>query len=132
MRHSDWENRLSALIEEYRHKPFAWGECDCLRFANDAHWAVAGHGFADDWDAVPRSSASEAVRAVGGMDVVHAIDERLTRGEGYPPRGSIVAVSSRPGMPFSLGVAIGSTAAFVDMDGLGFIPIDAHLIWWAV
>ena len=67
MRHSDWENRLSALIEEYRHKPFAWGECDCLRFANDAHWAVAGNGFADDWDAVPRSSTSEAVRAIGGM-----------------------------------------------------------------
>jgi hypothetical protein len=39
----DWQSRLSALLAERRHAPFAWGANDCWTFAADCVVAISGH-----------------------------------------------------------------------------------------
>ena len=124
----DWDKRLAALIEDYRHRPFAWGSCDCLIFANDAHRAMTGEGFADDWLG-GYDSALGAARLVRGHDPIAALDDRLKRGTGFPPRGSIVATKARSVLGYALGVNIGVNA-FVGATGLTFRAVEPDQLWW--
>lgn len=42
MRVANWHVHLSALFNERRHTPFAWGGNDCCLFAADCAWAITG------------------------------------------------------------------------------------------
>ena len=49
MKHSDWHNRLIAVIRAAEKRPFLWGEHDCCLFAADCAEAMTGANFADGW-----------------------------------------------------------------------------------
>lgn len=49
MKHSDWHNRLIAVIRAAEKRPFLWGEHDCCLFAADCAEAMTGDNFADGW-----------------------------------------------------------------------------------
>lgn len=49
LRLPDWPERLDAVIESARHRPFIWGQHDCCLFVADAVAAITGVDFASDW-----------------------------------------------------------------------------------
>jgi len=133
-----WEKRLAALIEDHRHVPFEWGANDCLTFADTVHFELTGRRLCADWlDGAAYTDAKSALRVYAarrkGETIIEGLDGRLTRGTGFPPRGSIVATpSAELVFGVTLGVAIGPVAAFVGDLGLEFRPITDADIWWHV
>ena len=134
-----WEIRLGEYIEAERHKPFEWGVNDCVTFANGAVVAQTGQGFCDDWCGKV-STAKEAVGffrqrlAAGDYNgPLNMMDARLDRGEGFPPRGSIIAREIDDGFTgYALGVTLSAKAAFVACNGLYFAEIINADTWWAI
>lgn len=57
-----WEERLLAVAEDWRNRPFAWGRADCLCFARAAVEAVQGGPV--DWPSPSYRNAREASRAL--------------------------------------------------------------------
>lgn len=42
MRHVHWPQRLSAICEEWRQRPYDWNGSCCVTFAGDCVWAITG------------------------------------------------------------------------------------------
>ncbi len=134
-----WEYRLGKYIDAHRNKPFEWGVNDCITFANGAVIAQTGGGFCDDWCG-KASTSKEAIkffrqRLTAGDYVgpLNMVDKRLKRGQGFPPRGSIIAREIDDGFTgYALGVTLNNKAAFVDVGGLVFNPIISADKWWHV
>jgi hypothetical protein len=127
--------RLNAYIEARRHEPFSWGRHDCFTFTNGAWEAMHGHGWAEDWageyllNGRPLSARRFRLKlqAKDGVDeFTAAIDGRLKRVVGVPPRGALLA-SARAHSWLSgvaLGISIGQSGVFLGKDGLEVHPIE--------
>lgn len=121
---------LNGFLRASRKRSFSWGDNDCLTFTNDAWRAMHGSGWADDWlgrymvDGRPMRR-DELRREFGWSEFYPAVDERLTRIEHQPPLGALVTTkhSRRWVTGVALGISTGTRAAFLDKDGLIFLPI---------
>ncbi len=127
-----WEERLSDYIEGVRNQPFEWGLHDCFTFTNEAMRAMSGEGFGDDWagryltkTGKPRTLRSMQ-REYGFKSLTEALDGRFDRLSGPTyPRGSVVTcegLSQKNTTGQALGVSLGFNTAFVNANGLLFLP----------
>jgi hypothetical protein len=140
MRLAEWSHNLDDLIDSLRDKPFAWGENDCLNFANKAHLAMTGKLLASDWSGNYTTAFGAKrhylglLKTQGFTDIQTAIDKRLMRIQvKLPPRGSLVGrASDNQVTGLMLGVCVGETIAFISDAGVVFLPAQAGDIFWAV
>ena len=140
MRLPEWSHNLDDLIDGLRDKPFAWGENDCLNFANQAHLAMTGKPLASDWSGNYKTAFGakrhylKLLKKQGFTSIEQALDKRLTRIHvKLPPRGSLVG---RPAdnqvTQIALGVCIGDKVAFISDAGVLFLQAQVNDIFWAV
>ena len=123
-----WPSLLSDFIEQRRNAPFAWGQNDCCLFASD--WIVLCTGL--DPAHVLRgkySSALGAARLLKKYDGVRGIIQEFGEPLGLKRirgrcenRGDLVVANTGSGE--SIGVSIGTHAAFVGAHGLLFAPFE--------
>jgi hypothetical protein len=129
-----WEERLHALIEERRHRAFAWGSHDCGLFAADAVLGTTGQDFCEGLRTYKSAlGASRVLQAHGCADVVDLVINRGFPGRQHPldaRRGDIVCAEGGNGM--TLGVVCGVRFAWPAPDGLMFLPIDKAARAWRV
>ena len=127
-RHDNWPKLLASFIEERRAAPFAWGLNDCCLFASD--WVELCTGV--DPAAELRGKYSTALGAArilkqhGGVrGIMRNIAEPLGIKRidgGLDQRGDLAIADTGNGE--SIGICIGSHAAFVGASGLLFAPFD--------
>jgi hypothetical protein len=124
--------QLNAYLKAVRHKPFVWGQHDCLIFTNDAFRAMYGDGWADDWlgrymvdGRVMRRR--ELIAEFKSSNFTKALDEKLTRIDHVPPLGSLVTTkqAQRWITGVAMGICTGSKAVFLSKEGVLYLPLDA-------
>ena len=131
----DWPERLAALVEAHRERPFVWGTHDCCTFAADAMQAVAGIDPAAPWrGAYDTEAGALACLDEGGLEATVA---RVLAEAGVPEcplraaqRGDwvLAVVANEP----LLGVVVGARIAVPGLDGLRFLPMSAAVRAWAI
>jgi hypothetical protein len=125
---------LHKYLREVSSVPFQWGVHDCLIFTNTAFQKMHGKGWADDWadrylvqGRVPKKRHL-LQKEYGFNTFEEAVDTRLTRVKGIPPRGALV--SAAEGVPafwyvgVAMGISVGTYAAFVAPVGVTYLPIE--------
>ena len=125
------QDKLNRYLQENRTKAFGLGVHDCVIWTNGAWAAMNGCGYADDLIAIYQKHGPRIVPRilkerlqVGNLE--EAVDKRLTRVDGLPPRGALVA-TRRVGSQFmglALGIANGPVAVFLGQGGYEPLPID--------
>lgn len=123
---------LNAYLKSVRHKPFVWGDHDCLTFTNDAFRAMYGEGWADDWlgrymidGRVMRRR--ELITEFKSSNFTKAVDKKLTRIDYVPPLGALVTTkqAQRWITGVAMGICTGSKAVFLSKEGVLYLPLDA-------
>lgn len=133
MRLDGWESRLSLLIEEARHRPYALGEHDCFRLACRAVEALTGVDRWPEFAGYTTKREALALLARHGSSFEGAFDKlagerveaRLAR------RGDLVCVQSEDGEKH-LGVVTGQDAAFLAPEGIRWVSVAACRCAWRV
>lgn len=123
MRLEGWEQRLDAVLESARHKPYVLGRHDCLRVACAAYEAITG---INHW---PRfcgtyQSKLESLRAI--REVARDFSAAITRVTETQPiampfarRGDIALYKDARGE--HLGVCVGQFVAVLGPQGMLFV-----------
>ena len=129
-------------LEQSRKKPFAWGDHDCITFANKACAAQKGYGFADEFLGKYTTSKGALltyqrwIRSTKYDSLINAVDDRLDRLKtNIPPIGSIVAKQDNLAdavLPIKFGVCVGRLIAFVGADKLVLRQPSSDMIFWKV
>lgn len=127
-RKDNWPALLAGFIEERRWMPFEWAKNDCCLFASD--WVQLCTGVDPAADLRGKYStalgAARILKEMGGVrGIIRSLAEPLgvTRIEGAKDqRGDLVVADTGNGE--SIGICIGSHAAFVGASGLLFAPFD--------
>lgn len=134
MRLLGWEDRLAAIVEEARTRPYALGEHDCFRVACRVLEALTG---VDRWPQFAGyHTKGEALRLLSkhGASFEAAfdwffgstrLDVRLAR------RGDLAAIETADGEKH-LGVCLGVQTACLGEGGLMFVPTLTCLCAWKV
>lgn len=125
---------LNRYLREVANVPFRLGRHDCLTFTNEAWRRMYGHGWADDWLVrYMRARSMDDLRAIyGHTSLEAAVDARLTRCVGVPPRGALVTGIEAGGWLTgrAFGIAVGANAAFLSQSGVVYLPIsDIENAW---
>lgn len=127
-RDSLWPLLLTQFIEERRDVPFTWGRNDCCLFAADWVRLCTGSDPAAELRGKYSSALSAArilqkhggvrgiIRTFGEPIGLHPIDGK------FDQRGDLVVAETGNGE--SIGISIGTHAAFVGARGLLFAPFD--------
>jgi hypothetical protein len=128
---------LSEYITHAKHRSFAWGEFDCISFADDAFQAMHGRGFAGDWRE-GYSSLSGAIRRFMDIrrssphnDIPSALDARLDRQDALRPDVGCLAfrkTDSAIGGIFGITLPVG--VAFVSTEGFLIVPHSPEEAYW--
>lgn len=127
---------LNAYIERNRNKPFRLGTHDCFSFTNGAWVAMHGRPYAPDLIGAhhvlrPKALAGMLRETYGADDLFGALDGRLRRVDGVPPRGALVVMpTNRHFLRYAFGIACGVVASFVGAQGLVGKPIDEMCGAW--
>jgi len=124
-------DNLPPYLKSLSEVTFEWGVHDCLTFTNSAWHEMYGHGWADDWlgryltDGKPMNR-SQLQEEFGYESFYDAVDSRLSRVEGIPPRGALVATkrAKRWAIGSALGISTGLKGAFVSSEGLTYLPLE--------
>lgn len=123
-----WPELLTQFIEQRRRVPFAWGQNDCCLFAADWVHACTGHDPAQGLRG-KYSTALGAARLLATHGGVRGIIRKFGEPLGLTPidgkfdqRGDLVIADTGKGE--SIGVSIGTHAAFVGANGLLFAPFE--------
>lgn len=130
-RRPGWEQRLAAVIDAYRARPYRLGVSDCIRLACDAVEALTGEshwhllqGRYDSRESAIRlvhqwgRSWSQAFSALWGVEPVTPLHAR---------RGDVLTFDD--GRDKHLGVCAGAAVAIYGPEGVGFVPLtDARLL----
>jgi hypothetical protein len=124
-------DRLLTYFRLQRGRRFKLGQHDCLTFTNGAWRVIYGRGFADTIEGLYGSlSASETAdlirRHTGARNMIEALDGVLTRCDGHPPRGALIATDQirRSIVPYALGIAFGTKAVFLGAKDVVYLPIE--------
>jgi hypothetical protein len=125
---------LNAYLREVADKPFRLGRHDCLTFTNEAWRRMYGHGWADDWQGrYLRARNEHDLQVEFGFDTLdRAVDARLTRQVGIPPRGALVTSTGAGGWLTgrAFGICVGVDAAFLSQSGVIYVPVtDIDRAW---
>lgn len=126
---------LNAYLKAVKGQSFVWGSHDCLTFTNDAWRSMYGHGWADEWvgnymksgKVIKRSDLrKELFRLHGARTLEDAIDTRWRRIDYVPPLGALVTTKkARKWITgVAMGVCTGTKAAFLDKEGVIYLPLD--------
>lgn len=127
------ERSLNAFLREVADRPFEWGVWDCLIFTNEAFKRMHGVGWADDWMGryiAPDGllTRSQLRREYGHQNLEHALESRLTRSYGVPPRGALVVggkdVVEAGYLGVGFGISVGTRAAFLSRGGVVYSGIE--------
>lgn len=133
---------LSIYLKEVKDKHFHWGEHDCLIFSNNAFKAYHGFGYAEDWfgrySIENKPKTTQDMREEFGVNSFdEMIDSKLTRIDYVPPKGAVVATKQNQHrhralrfIPYALGISIGTKAAFLQDEGVIYLPLDAITTAW--
>lgn len=119
---------LTQYLRDVADKPFRLGRHDCLTFSNEAWRTMYGHGWADDWlGRYIKARGPDDLREIFGYETLEeAVDARLTRCVGIPPRCALVTGVEAGGWLTgrSFGISVGTHAAFLSASGVVYMPID--------
>lgn len=109
----DWQARLNAVLADWRARPFAWGEADCVAFAGAVCVAVRGDNPLDRAGAVyaDDEGAQACLDAAGHASLLAALRARL----GKPVRPAL----AQPG----------DLVFFATGDGGGLGVVNGAMIW---
>lgn len=128
----DWEKRLNAEIEAWRHRIYVIRKddsSDCMMFTANCIVAVTGEDPAAAW----RDSYHNEAEAQAILDDAGGAEALVTRTLGIQPvaialarRGDIVLGPAAP------GPCLGRYAAFMTDDGLTFRPLHQCLKAWRI
>lgn len=128
----DWQVRLNAVLKDWRKRPFAWGDADCVAFAGEVCRAVRGDNPLDRAGAVyaDDDGALLALDAAGHPSLLAALRARL----GKPVRPALAQpgdlVFFDGGSGGGLGVVNGAMIWGVGDAGLERLdPAAASLAW---
>lgn len=111
-RHPDWEPRLLEYLRGVAHRPFAWGDQDCLIFTLGAVDAMTGSGLASliKGRYVDEDGAWRVCREFGYQSHIHYVARNFKARESkfHIMRGDIVALPGLgPGRSLGLGICQG-------------------------
>ena len=125
-------SELYKYLDKEKNTVFHYHVKDCFMFTNDAWKAMYGHGWADDWDRRYIKSTGlymkvKELKEEFGFDTIEeAVDSKLTRVNGVPPRGALVATDKNIAATIigkAFGICIGNKAAFLSKSGVVYIPV---------
>ena len=127
---------LDRYLRSWRHRPFAWGEADCVRFA--AGWVALVTGRDPVAATAGRyAGCREALRlmrgATGSADLVEATGVILGPPLSHPLMarlGNVVAITTPVGP--ALGVCAGAEVAAPGPAGLVRRPLTTVLAAWRI
>lgn len=136
IRRDDWPERLNAVIEAARHRPYVLGQHDCFRLACDAVQAMTGEDlyarFAGSYRT--KREALREIRKFGAAGSAEAVDRLLGPERRKPAlcaqRGDWLLFND--GANDHLGICVGSHAAVLLETGLGFVPIRSCICAWTI
>lgn len=124
---------LAALIEKHRDTPFAWGVHDCCLWAANAVQVQTGSDPAAKWRgtyslrgearALMEREFGGEIENIAGVVGWQEVSNLKAR------RGDIVSAKFK-GYGVSLGVCLGSKAAFAGKTGLVFVPMSEIRRTW--
>ena len=124
-------NGLNEYIKKVRDVPFKWHVHECFTFTNNAFHAMYGEGWADDWIGKYTKNGlylkrDELRKAFGAQTLEQAIDEKLQRYDGIPPRGALVSTDKtrRWVIGQALGISVGAKAIFLSETGVVSVYIE--------
>lgn len=127
----DWEARLSALVSEAHHTPFAWGEHDCCLWVANCVLAQTG---IDPAKGIRGGylGAREAVTMLETMGGLEGVGNRL--GMRIPP---LMAMHGDVGIVKGddrdlMGLCNGDHWLVTGTNGLMSLPLDFALMAWRV
>lgn len=132
----DRENRLRAVVERYRHTPFAWNAHDCVLFAARCVDAQLGTRFEFN---IPRDyrydgpiSALRAVAEAGGWEKIIARYLGPAAKASELEFGDVVLGHGPPPFERTTLVGICDEELFMapDSDGLAWLPMSDALMGW--
>lgn len=137
MRIPGWEARLDLAVEQYRRRPFAWGQADCLLWPASVVEALTGKDPAAEY----RGAYSEArgarrlLRNLGvrsGPQLVAGMFAEV--GVAHAWRGDIAVIEHPSDQdPFgALGIVLGPHLAGYGQSGLAFVPRSAAKLTFRV
>ena len=75
----DWEQRLADFLVRHEHRPFEWGEWDCILFACAAADAMTGHDAAAAYRGryTTRRGAARILRRLGQGTLLATVDHEF-------------------------------------------------------
>lgn len=119
----DWDQRLAALVERNRSRPYAYGSHDCLLWAAAVVKAVTGkdHGRGHRGKYKSAAGAARHLRKLGFDSPEALLDSLFDRKPaGFAQRGDLVTASD--GIP---AVCMGAVALSVGQDRLTTSPASS-------
>lgn len=137
-RRSDWPERLYAVVEAAKAKPFVWGEHDCALFACDCAKAMTGYDFAHKFRGRYRTArgGSMALWRIEGVRSLAELADKYLGPRIIPSlarRGDAVMVEIiRASYRHALGVCLGAEAAYPGLNDLMFLPVGKATAAWPV
>lgn len=127
---------LSEFVEEYRNRPFAWGDVDCMQITRA--WVERATGVDPHPGIEPYTTALGAARVLRdlGYDSLEAAldDHFAPRDPAFAQRGDIASFQSTdsPDFPIAIGVCVGADSAFPSENGLLFNPTSQCRNFWKI
>jgi len=125
---------LNAYIRENKRRKFRFCDHDCLTFTNEVWEILYGHMWSPDWigryKAFTRPDALQ--KEYGFKTLEEAIDSKLRRVDGIPPKGALVVTSRARNWStgLAMGISVGGSGLFLSETGMVNIPIeDCHMGW---
>jgi hypothetical protein len=106
----DWEQRLSNFLTAHQHRPFEWGQWDCILFACAAVAEMTGHDAAAAYRGryTDAQGAALALRELGKGTLLKTVDHEF---EAKPVaraiRGDLIWHAG------CVGICVGANAAFL-------------------
>jgi hypothetical protein len=133
----NWQNNLSALIEESRHKPFDFPNWNCLEWAASGVKAVSGLDILEKYRGKYKTEKG-AAKLLRQIDKVESSEELLSKylsepkGLAFARMGDIVLAKPNQAeleLPSDMqlfgpvpGICYGTTSYFVGENGLVDVP----------
>ena len=132
MRVRNWQSVFARTIEEHRHRPFRWGEHDCVLFAADVVKALTGVDHASPFRGLYDSPA-QAMRIAaryGGLRgaVCTFLGQEIN--PKFAQRGDVVLMKN--GGRLVLGACVGAKCVCPGETGLVFLKMRDAIAAWKV
>lgn len=129
-----WPRLLVDVVAEWRGRPFAWGERDCLGLCLASAKAITGRDVLGDLPGYSTEvGAAKHLRRLGFDCPADLVSAHL---EEIPParaaRGDWVMIAGDGLVPGAFGVNAGQRSAHMGLDGLVMLPAALAVRAWKV